>query len=110
MHGTDKKLAFAAEEAYFPNTTSYMTLLTSHHWLYNVVSLNADGTQTAYSFRITDEGMDQIAIAENFSGTVLLRTGEPYPIYGDRIFQNGILDEKSTSFFLFENDEVMTSG
>ena len=104
--GTDKKLAFAAEKAYLPNTASYMTLLTSHNWLYNAVSLNADGTQTAYSFRITDAGMEQIAAVENFAGTALLRTGEPYTIYGDRIFQNGVLDGKRSSYFLFENNKL----
>ena len=87
---------------------SAMTLLTSQHWLYNIVELDAYGNQTASAYRFTDSGWTEVAKVENFEGTCQLRTAKNDMIHGDPIFQNGVLGMEGSKYYLYRGDELVS--
>ena len=90
-----------------PTLASAMTLLTSQHWLYNVHEIDAQGNYTAYSYRLTDAGWEDVAKVEYFEDTVQLRTAKYDLLHGDPVFQNGVLGMKSGIYYLYRGDELV---
>jgi len=86
---------------------SEMPLLTSQHWLYNVHEIDAQGNYTAYSYRRTDAGWEDMVKVENYEDTVQLRTAKYDLLHGDPVFQNGVLGMKSGIYYLYRGDELV---
>lgn len=108
MSETGDDITVATTLSDLPSTLySAMPLLTPHYWLYNVVELDVHGNQTAYSYRLTDAGWEDVAKVENFEGECILRTAQNDGIFGDPVFQNGVLGRSTGKYLLYRGDELI---
>jgi hypothetical protein len=101
-NGSDKRFEHACE-TYIPTTTArYMSFLTSQYYIYNVVGLNEDGTQTAYAYLVSRDGQETVTTVENFENPskigATVMSGRSIPLYGDRLILSGVLCENNKTY------------
>ena len=98
------KRAVAAEPEYIPaNVTSCMSLLTTQHWLYNIVEQMPDGSRTARFYRLTDSGWKMEAEVEDYKGDPTIKSAKDQPLYGDPLFHNEILNANPDVYYRYRN-------
>ena len=103
-NGTDRKLEYTLTLPDHARTLIFM--LTSDCLLCNVVTMNPDGTKTAYAYSVTQQGQQSIKKQDNYEGDFGINDAADLPLWGDRIFWNGVLDESAAIFYDFSGETV----
>lgn len=107
--GSDRALVHAFDEEKYITIKADMSLLTSQHWIYNVVEMSTDGNHVAHSFRLSDKGVEKLITRTNVEDegwSAMLQTGWYVSLHGDRVVLNGAMDESPNVFFRFTDAGV----
>ena len=99
LDGTDLRLEYAIEEAQTRNGGNSSDMLLPDGWLYNVITLNTDGGETATTYFVGESGQqilfqEQYGPDEDGSPSTSRHGLEGFRMTrGDRIFRNHMLGE-----------------
>lgn len=97
LDGSDLRLEHVNEDAQIPNGGNSSDLLLPEGWLYNVITLNPDGGETATAYFVGEAGL-QILVRDQYGPGEVghAEAGTYYVVgsrftHGDRIFRNDML-------------------
>ena len=100
--GTDKRFEYAYEENTPATATRYMSYLCDSFYMYNIVGMDNEGVETAFSVTVKPNGETVVVSKENFENPsrlgATMMSGRRYPLYGDRLLFSGILCRSDKEF------------